>query len=146
MPRKRHSDAAILEKILHAIEELRRATPSQIEFQEVTMNPAVAGNTLVYTGTLSPSGSAFPAGTTFTVLSSNPNAVATVDSTGLVVTIVLGAAFVDDAAIPLTVSYSSSTFTPSPQSSPASITATITPTVPVAATPTPTGIEFAQTT
>jgi hypothetical protein len=151
------SDRNLLKKLLRVEEkelhELRKIehdlhprTPTSISFHEITMNPATAGNTLVYTGTLAPSGSAFPAGTTFAVTSSDPTVSPTVDSTGLVVTIPLPTTFVDDPANPLTVSYTASGITPVPSTSPTSLSASITPTVPTPPTPTPTGIAFNQTT
>jgi hypothetical protein len=147
----------ILEEILHEIRKQTPiliaiadaltsppvSTPLTIVFQESSMLPPVAGNTLVYTGTLSPDGSQFPAGTTFTVSSNYPNVTPTVDATGLIVTIPLGSDFVDDPGNPLAVRYLSSTFVPVPDTSPAAVSATITPTIP---TPTPVGISFVQTT
>lgn len=119
-------------------------TPSTITFKESTMLDPVAGNTLVFTGTLSPAGSAFPAGTTFTVSSSDPNVAASADATGLVVTAVLGAGFV--AGENDIISWSTSTFAPVPADSPASLTASISITGVAAPVPTPVGIVFAQTT
>jgi hypothetical protein len=118
-------------------------TPTLITFQETTMLPPVAGNTLVYTGTLAPAGSAFSSGTTFAVVSSDPTVTPTVDVTGLIVTIPLPSTFVDNPASPFNVVYTASGITPSPSTSPTLITATITPSIPTA---TPTGITFAQTT
>ena len=148
-------DWALRELIFDIDERLERledivfgklATPTAISFKEITMLSATAGNTLVYTGTLSPSGSQFSTGTSFAVVSSDPNAAPSVDATGLVVTIALNASFVDDPATPLTVTYTASGITPVPSTSPTSLTATITPTVPTPPTPTPTGIDFQQTT
>jgi len=135
-------------RILERIEEKispRPSTPRAITFKENTMPvlPPVAGNTLVYTGTLAPAGSVFPSGTTFTVVSSDPTVTPTVDSTGLIVTIPLPSTFVDNPATPFNVVYTASGITPVPSTSPTSITATITPSVPTA---TPTGITFVQTT
>ena len=110
------------------------------------MLSAVGGNTLVFTGTIAPSGAAFPAGTTFGVVSSDPTVSPTVDATGLIVTIPLPAGFVDNPASPLTVTYTAAGIAPIPSTSPTSLTATITPTVPIPPTPTPTGITFEQTT
>jgi hypothetical protein len=134
----------------HALHELRAirhelspptpSFPTAISFKEITMLPPVAGNTLVYTGTLAPAGSAFTANTTFSAVSSDPNATASVDATGLIVTIVLGASFVDNPASPFNVVYTASDSTQTP---PASITATITPSIP---TPFPSSISFIQTT
>ena len=126
-----------IERLLHP------PTPTLISFQEITMLPPDAGNTLVYTGTLAPTGAAFSAGTTFAVTSSDTTVSPSVDPTGLIVTIPLPTGFVDDPANPLTITYVASGITPEPATSPTSITATITPTIP---TPTPTGIQFLQTT
>lgn len=143
---------SLLERILHVLRKIEREllpsetlTPTTIRFMENTVMallPPVAGNTLIYTGTLSPSGSAFPAGTTFAVVSSDPTVTPTVDPTGLIVTIPLPSTFVDNPASPFNVVYTASGITPSPASSPTSLTATITPSVPTA---TPTGISFVQT-
>jgi len=98
----------------------------------------VAGNTLVYTGTLSPSGASFPSDTTFTLVSSDPTVTPTVDATGLIVTIPLPPTFVDNPALPFNVVYTAASVSES-----GSITATITPSAPVGTFPT--GIVFAQT-
>jgi hypothetical protein len=132
----------VLEKILSHLPPLT-PTPTSVSFQEISMLPPVAGNTLVYTGTLLPAGSAYPTGTTFSLVSSDPTVSPTVDPTGLIVTIPLPTTFVDNPASPFNVVYTASGITPSPSTSPTSITSTITPSVP---TPTPTGITFVQTT
>ena len=107
----------------------------------------VAGNTLVYTGVLSPAGSQFSAGTSFAVVSNYPNVAPTVDASGLVVTIPLPADFVDDPANPFSVAYTASGIVPVPADSPTSITATITPSIPTPpTTDTTTSIAFSQTT
>jgi hypothetical protein len=141
--RTEQEELHVLRKIEH---DLHPPTPIHITFQEITMLSATAGNTLVFTGTLAPSGSAFPAGTTFAVTSSDSTVSPTVDATGLIVTIPLPTGFVDNPTSPLTVTYTASGITPEPSTSPTSITAAITPTVPVPPTPTPTAISFAQTT
>lgn len=128
------------------VDELSPTTPTSITFKEITMLPPVAGNTLVYTGTLAPSGSQFPAGTTFALVSSDPTVTPTVDATGLIVTIPLPATFVDDPANPFNVVYTASGITPNPSTSPTTVTATITPTIPTPPPLTPTGIVFNQTT
>lgn len=76
-------------------------------------------------------------------LPSDPNAAASVDATGLIVTIALNAQFVDDPANPMSVTYTASGIIPNPATAPTSITATIQPTVPAL---TPTAITFQQTT
>lgn len=120
-------------------------TPTTISFKEITMLPTQGGNTLVYTGTLSPAGTTFPAGTAFTVTSNDVQVIPTVDSTGLVVTVPLPVGWVEDPVTPLSISYSTSTFVPVPADGPSSLTATITPSAPPAAL-TPTSIAFNQTT
>jgi hypothetical protein len=144
------SEHRILERILEELRALRREvarpTPTRVSFQEITMLPPVAGNTQVWTGSVSPSGSAFSAGTTFTAVSSDPNAATTLDSTGLVLSIAYGSAFVDNPASPFNVVWTASGITPVPSTSPTSLTVTITPSIPTPPTPTPTSVTFAQTT
>jgi hypothetical protein len=126
----------ILERILHAVEP---RFPTSISFKgDSSMLPPVAGNTLVYTGTLSPAGAVYPSDTTFTLVSSDPTVTPTVDVTGLIVTIPLPATFVDNPATPFNVVYTAASV-----SAAGSITATITPSAPAVF---PTGVTFAQTT
>jgi hypothetical protein len=145
-----HNDREILTLLQHILHELRiirrelsPLTPTTIAFQETSMLPTIGGNTLVFTGTLAPSGAAYPVGTTFTVTANDPAVSPAVDPTGLIVTIPLPSGWVESATTPLEISYSTSTFTPEPSTSPSTITATITPSV---AAVTPTSITFAQTT
>jgi hypothetical protein len=151
-----HRTTHLLEETNHLLRHIIRLlkneelppTPASITFTQrgFTMLDPVAGNTLVYTGTLSPAGSAFPAGTTFTVVSSDPTVTPTVDATGLIVTIPLPSTFVDDPANPFNVTWSTSTFTPSPAGSPASLSAVITPSIPTPPAATPVSVVFNQTT
>lgn len=133
-------------EILHELREieleLQRPTPTRITFHEVTMNPEGPGVTQVWTGTISPAGAVFPAGTTFTATPSDSTVTATLDSTGLILTIVYPSTFVANPTSPFSVAYSTSTFVPSPSTSPATVSATITPTAPVL---TPTSVGFVQT-
>jgi hypothetical protein len=139
------SDREILERILRVLERIERKIPNptpfptSISFKEISMLPPVAGNTLIYTGTLTPAGATYPTGTTFDLVSSDPTVTPTLDSTGLIVTIPLPATFVDNPAAPFNVVYTA--IGPNPGES---ITATITPSIPAA--PFPTGIVFTQTT
>jgi hypothetical protein len=137
---------AILHELRKIEHDLHPKTPTNVRFKEITMLPPVAGNTLVYTGTLAPSGSQFPAGTIFALVSSDPTVTPTVDETGLIVTIPFPTGFVDDPANPFNVVYTASGITPNPATSPTTITATITPTIPTPPPLTPTGITFNQTT
>jgi hypothetical protein len=119
-------------QIRHILEKVcPTETPNRISFKETSMLPPVAGNTLVYTGTLSPSGAVFPADSVFAVTSSDSTVTPTVDSTGLIVTIPLPGTFVDSGSF--VVSYTAT-------GTGMSLSATITPSVPV-----PTGISFQQT-
>jgi hypothetical protein len=121
-------------------------TPTSITFTgAIDMNPEGPGVTQVWTGVLSPAGSAFPAGTTFTATPSDPTVSATLDPTGLILTIVYPSTFVPNPTSPFSVAWATSTFAPSPSTSPASLTATITPSVPPPPTPTPTSVAFGQT-
>jgi len=154
---KDHKEVRLLEEILQQSKEqtfilreiYRRtlpSTPTQILFHEVTMNPTEGGNTLIFTGTLAPAGAAFPAGTTFAVVSNDPSVSPTVDPTGLIVTIPLPTGWVENESIPLAVSYSTSSFVPNPSTAPTSLSATITPSAPPPpALLTPTSISFTQT-
>lgn len=112
--------------------------PTSITFKEITMLSATAGNTLVYTGTLAPQGSQYPADVTVALISSDPTVTPTVDPTGLIVTIPLPSTFEDDPASPFNVGYTAT----SPSNPSFSLTATITPSAPAIL---PTGISFAQT-
>lgn len=124
----------------------RTLTPKRITFKEQSMLPAVGGNTLVYTGTLSPASSEFPPDTTITVDSSDAKVTPNVDASGLNVIVPLPDGWVDDANNPLTITYTASGITPVPPSAPTSLSATITPSVPPPVVLTPTGIDFQQTT
>jgi hypothetical protein len=125
----------------------RTPTPTKITFQEITMAPTEAGQTQVFTGTLTPSGSSFPAGTTSTVTSNDPAVSPSVDSTGLIVSVTYPEGWVESTTTPLQFSWSTSSFVPEPSTSPAQLSATITPSAPPPpVVPTPTGVAFAQTT
>jgi hypothetical protein len=104
----------------------------------MSLLPPVAGNTLVYTGTLSPAGATFPTDTVFKLTSSDPTVSPTLDPTGLIVTIPLPSTFVDNPSSPFSVTYSATS-----ASTGMNLSATITPTVP---TVVPSSISFVQTT
>lgn len=137
----------LLRRVLHRLPNPPPInTPTAITFKEITMLKAAAGNTLVFTGTLTPTGSEFPSGTAFDVVSSDSTVTPTVDSTGLNVIVPLPDGWVEDPNNPLTINYTASGITPYPPTSPTSLSATITPSVPPPPTLTPTGITFQQTT
>ena len=136
-----------LREIVEELREIRKELnpkliPTSITFVQqgdpMALLPPVAGNTLVYTGTLAPAGAVFPSDSVFAVTSSDPTVTPTVDSTGLVVTIPLPSTFVDSSASPFTVSYTATS-----ASTGMSLSASIVPSIPAVA---PSGISFVQTT
>jgi hypothetical protein len=131
-----------IERELHKLTHpSHRTFPTDITFQENNMNPTEAGQTQVFTGTLDPAGSSFPADTTFTLTSNDPAVAPTVDATGLVVSVTYPDGWVESAT-PLEFAYEAASV-----SAGASISATITPSAPVVVGGAfPTGIIFAQTT
>lgn len=144
--RESEENSREIARILHIVRKIERdqpTTPTGIQFKELTMLPTTGGNILIYTGTTTPPNAQFPAGTTFTVTSNDAAVNPTVDATGLIVTIPLPTNWIENPTTPLAISYATSTFTPEPSGSPSSLTAVITPSV---ATPTPSGIQFNQTT
>lgn len=127
----------LLREIIHAN---RHRRPTFIKFTELTMNPTEAGQTQVFTGTLSPVGSAFPADATF-IIASNDTAVSpTVDPTGLIVSVTYPAGWVESTITPLAFTYGAS----SPSNPTWTLSATITPSTPPVGLPT--SITFEQTT
>jgi hypothetical protein len=112
--------------------------PTAIRFTETTMAPTEAGQTQVFTGTLSPAGATMPADATFTVTSNDTAVSPSVDSTGLIVSVTYPEGWVESTTTPLAFSYTASS-----ASTGMSLTATITPSAPAVV---PTGITFAQTT
>jgi hypothetical protein len=119
-------------------------TPTSISFQETTMNPTQGGQSQVFTGTLSPAGSTYPAGTTFTVTSNDPAVSPTVDPTGATVSVTYPQGWSESTTTPLVFSYSSSTFVPVAPGTATQIAGTITPSAPPAGSPN--SIAFVQTT
>lgn len=116
-------------------------TPTAISFHEVTMNPTAAGQTQVFTGTLSPVGSAFPTDVKTTITSNDTAVSPSLDSTGLIVSVTYPNGWVESTTTPLAFTYSASS-----ASNPTwNLGATITPSVPPAP-PLPLSITFFQTT
>jgi hypothetical protein len=113
--------------------------PTAIAFTETKMVPTEAGQTQVFTGTLSPSGATYPADTTFTLTSNDTAVTPTVDATGLIVSVTYPSGWVESTTTPLAFSYTAASV-----SAAASISATITPSAPPVAFPT--GVVFSQTT
>ena len=136
------SEVHILEEILHELRhirrELNRPFPTSICFTEITMNPTEAGQTQVFTGTLTPAGAVYPSDTTFTLTSNDTAVSPTVDSTGLVVSVTYPTGWVESTTTPLQFSYTATSV-----SANGSLSTVITPSAPPAAFPT--GIAFSQT-
>lgn len=130
------------DEILHELGELQPQLqihhPRHITFKEISMNPTAAGQTQVFTGTLTPAGSSFPADSVFGVTSNDPAVSPSVDASGLVVSVTYPEGWTESTSTPLAFSYTASS-----ASTGMSITATITPSAPVVI---PTGISFTQTT
>jgi len=121
-------------------------TPTSITFQEITMNPTEAGQSQVFTIALAPTGSAFPAGTTYTVTSNDPAVSPSLDATGLILSVTYPAVWAENTTTPLAFEWATSTFVPSPSTSPSSLNLTITPSAPPASAVTPTSVSYTQTT
>ena len=145
---------AILDELQENTEEIRLQTPillqiadalttetalaTSITFKENSMLPTTGGNTLVYTGTLSPSGSVLASDFVATVTSNDPAVLPTVDSTGLVVSIPLPTGWVESTTTPLAIAYATTS-----ASTGQALSATITPSAQVVLA---TSVTFAQTT
>lgn len=148
VPRIEHD----IEEIVHDAREIVRDVvdifsthhhPTHIRFQEITMSPTEAGQTQVFTGTLIPSGSAFPQDAQFSVSSNDADVSPVVDATGLVVSVTYPSDWLEATTTPLVFSYVATS-----ASNPTwTLTATITPSAPPppATPPLPTSISFAQT-
>jgi hypothetical protein len=127
-----------LRQILHILRHHPQRYATSISFKEITMLPTTGGNTLVYTGTLSPVGSVLAPDFVATVTSNDPAVLPTVDATGLIVTIPLPAGWVESTTTPLAITYATTS-----ASTGQALSATITPSAPVVLA---TGITFVQTT
>lgn len=144
MSHRRSVEREILREVREThreIEEIERRLhpriPTQIIFTEITMNPTEAGQTQVFTGTLTPAGSTFPTDSVFAVTSNDTAVSPSVDSTGLIVTVTYPTGWVESTTTPLAFAYTATSASTS-----MSLSATITPSASVTV---PTGITFAQT-
>lgn len=129
----------MVEKIIQRLNQQPFAT--SISFKETTMLPVEAGNTLVYTGTLSPAGSVLAPDFVATVTSNDTAILPTVDSTGLIVTVPLPAGWVESTTSPLAITYATTSATTGQ-----ALSATITPGAEVTAPVLATSVTFTQTT
>lgn len=119
------------------IERILFRHPYRITFKEITMNPTAAGQTQVFTGTLTPSGATFPSDSVFGVISNDAAVSPSVDATGLIVSVTYPEGWTESTTTPLAFSYTASS-----ASTGMSLSATITPSAPAVI---PTGITFQQT-
>src|ERR1017187_1123967 len=87
----------LLTQIAADLEPEPTSFPTAIAFMEGTMNPTEAGQSQTFTGTLTPAGATYPADTTFTLTSNDPDVAPTVDSTGLIVSVTYPAGWVESA-------------------------------------------------
>ena len=126
-----------LKHIEHLLESKQLAT--QINFTEITMNPTQAGQTQVFTGTLSPAGSVLASDAVATVTSNDPAVSPTLDSTQLIVSVTYPSGWVESTTTPLQFAYATTS-----ASTGQALSATITPSAPPPQLAT--GITFAQTT
>ena len=103
------------------------------------MIPTAAGQTQVFTGTLSPAGSVLAPDAVATISSNDPAVSPTLDSTQLVVSVTYPSGWVESTTTPLAFAYATTS-----ASTGQALSATITPGAPAA--PLATGIAFAETT
>jgi hypothetical protein len=133
----------LLRKLVKEEEPAHNALPTSTSFTEITMNPTIGGNTQVFTGTFVPAGSVPPTDAVYAVTSNDTAINPTVDATGLIVTGILPAGWVESTTTPLAY-----TRTASSASNPTwTLSDVITPSAPP--NPSggfPTGTTFVQTT
>jgi hypothetical protein len=137
----------LIQHELHVIaQELQPPPPpstlaTSISFQETSMNPTQAGQTQVFTGTLSPAGSVLAPDAKATIASNDPAVSPTLDSTQLIVSVTYPQGWVESTTTPLAFSYVSASI-----STGQTLSATITPSAPPPPPPVlATSIGFQQT-
>jgi hypothetical protein len=140
------SDRKLLEEILatekRIEQELTPKIATAIRFKEITMNPTEAGQTQVFTGTLSPAGSVLASDAVATITSNDPSVSPTLDSTQLIVSVTYPAGWVESTTTPLAFTYATTS-----ASTGQALSAVITPSAPPPPPPVlATSIAFAQTT
>lgn len=145
MHRKQHEpdehDEELLRQILHELREIRRELKpplsTRIAFKEITMQSTAAGNTQVFTGTLSPAGSVLAPDAVATVTSNDPAVTPTLDASQLVVSVTYPAGWTESTTTPLAFAYATTS-----ASTGQAFSATITPSALVNLA---TSVSFAQT-
>ena len=136
----RHFEHEVLRRLDKIEALLRKPLPTSTSFSEITMLSTIGGNTQVFTGTFVPAGSVPPPDAVYAVTSNDPAISPTVDPTGLIVTGILPAGWVESTTSPLAY-----TRTASSVSTPAwTLSDIITPSAPPVGLPTST--TFLQTT
>ena len=142
-----HKLVELNRRILHELEAIRRELhrkplATSITFtQENPMNPTQAGETQVFTGTLSPAGSILAPDAVATITSNDPAVSPTLDSTQLVVSVTYPAGWVESPSTPLEFAYATTS-----ASTGQALSATITPSAPPPPAPVlATSIAFNQT-
>jgi len=128
-----------LEREVRRLEHPHESLATQITFQENTMNPTAAGQTQVFTGTLSPAGSVLAPDAVATITSNDPAVSPTLDSTNLIVSVTYPSGWVESTSTPLAFTYATTSATTSQ-----ALLGTITPSAP--ASNLATSISFNQTT
>jgi hypothetical protein len=139
----------LLARVLGEIRDIKRELAPQsfplatsIRFKETSMNPTQAGQTQVFTGTLSPAGSVLASDAVATVTSNDPAVSPTLDSTQLVVSVTYPAGWVESTTEPLAFTYATTS-----ASTGQALSATITPSAPPPPAPVlATSVAFNQTT
>lgn len=135
-----------VESTLHRIEQeiARQYQPlaTSVTFKGDSMNPTEAGQTQVFTGTLSPAGSVLATDAVATITSNDPAVSPSLDSTQLIVSVTYPAGWVESTTTPLEFAYATTS-----ASTGQALSATITPSAPPPPAPVlATSIGFAQTT
>ena len=135
----------LLAHIVRELREIRRelmpkTLSTSITFhQENPMHPTAAGQTQVFTGTLSPAGSVLAPDAVAQIESNDPAVQPTLDSTQLIVSVTYPAGWVESPTTPLVFSYTTSS-----ASTGQALSATISPSAPPSNLAT--GVAFDQTT
>jgi hypothetical protein len=118
-----------------------KSLATAVVFEEMSMNPTEAGQTQVFTGTLSPVGSVLAADALVSITSNDPAVVPVLDATKLVVSVTYPEGWTESTTTPLTFVYATSSASTSQ-----ALSATILPSAPPPPAPVlATGIGFSQT-
>ncbi len=132
----------LLQQICHPFPPPPLATKISFTQENPMSNPTEAGQTQVFTGTLSPAGSVLAPDAVATISSNDPAVSPTLDSTQLIVSVTYPAGWVESATTPLAFAYATTSATTSQ-----ALSATIVPSAPPPPPPVlATSIAFQQTT